>query len=185
VGGRGPPPRRVAADDPHGAGGGRHRRGRRHELGGIGPDAEDAEDALAETEHVRHARAVRAQEDHDPLIDHELRSADEDAAEAAEVAAGHAKAKGLSERALEVVLDLERDDRLDRAAILGPLRVERQDAAADDRARVARQLAEVGWNDRRRAGRHGEKDREEEQEELCSHQSPVISRQSVVGQSSV
>ena len=116
------------------------------------------------------------------LVDREFRRADDDAAEAAELAAGHAEPQRRPERAFEVALDLERDDRLDRAAILGPLRVERRDAAAHDRARVARQLAEIGGNDRRRARWTDSENREEEEEprEPCSHQSPVVSLQSPV-----
>ncbi len=59
---------------------------------------------------------------------------------------GTRKLQRRAERALEVAFDFEGDDRLDRAAVLGPLRVDRGDAAADDRARVARQLAEIGGN---------------------------------------
>ena len=91
-------------------------------------------------------------------IDRELRRADDDAAEASELAAGHAETQRRSERALQVALDLERHDGLDRAAIFGPLRVERGDAAARDGQRVARQLAEIGRDEHRRPRRDGQRE---------------------------
>src|SRR5207249_9888842 len=73
---------------------------------------------------------------------------------------------------------------VDRAAVLGRWAVDRRDTAAGDGARVAGERAEVCRNDRRRARRKGEKEKQEEDEEeeerhgFCSHQSPVVSRQS-------
>src|SRR6185295_15022920 len=99
----------VAADDRHRARDGRqHDRGR-HPPARVVPRADDAEHALAETEHIRHARPARAEEDDDALVDRELRRADDDAAEAAEVAAGYPEPQRRPQCAFDVALDLERD----------------------------------------------------------------------------
>ena len=67
---------------------------------------------------------VRAEEHDDALVDREFRRADDDAAEAAERPPGTRNCNRRPERAFQIALDLERDDGLDRAAIVGPLRVD-------------------------------------------------------------
>src|SRR5439155_25394226 len=110
----------------HGAGPRRQDRRRRHEPPGVLERADDPKHALAQTEHVWDAGPACAEEDDDALIDGERRRRDDDSPEAAQLAARDTKAQHRPGGALQIALDLERDHRLARAAILGPFRVERR-----------------------------------------------------------
>ena len=72
------------------------------------------------------------------FVDREFRRPDGDAAKASERAARHAELNRLTECTLQVALDLESDDRLDRTTVVGPAWIERHHAAANDRTRIAR-----------------------------------------------
>jgi hypothetical protein len=134
------------------------------------------EDALAQPEHVRHARTARAEEHDDALIDREFRRANDDAPEPSELSAGNPETQRRSKRALQVALDLQRHDGLDRAAVFGPLRVQRSDAATRNGDRVARQLTEIGRDENRRPRRDGQREHHAAQHE-CTHASnlcPIV-----------
>src|SRR4029453_2646527 len=88
--------RRIAAYDPGSAGvGGRHDRRRRHDVADGVDGGNDAENALVEAEHEWNRRALGTEKNDDVLVDGKFRRADDDAAKAAQLTAGHAKAQRL------------------------------------------------------------------------------------------
>ena len=111
---------------------------------------QESEDTLAEPDDVRHAGPLSAQEDDHVLIDREFRRADKDTAIAADRTAWNAELHRRAERAFQIDVDLERDERLDRAPIVAPLRVDGGNAAARDRPRLPREIAEIGGQDHSR-----------------------------------
>src|SRR5262249_52147231 len=100
----------------------------------------DSEHTLVQSQHVWNRGTVHAKEDDDAFVDREFRRPDGDAAKASERTARHTELNCLAERTLQVALDFERNDRLDRTAVVGPAWIERHHSAANDRARVARKF---------------------------------------------
>src|SRR6185295_2874053 len=94
---------------------------------------------------------ARAQKNNHALADRELRRADHDALETTHAPSRHAELQRGPERPFQVRVRLQRHDRFDRAVIVGPLRVEPDHLASDNRPRLARELAKTGWLKRRRS----------------------------------
>src|SRR5215207_7948408 len=129
-----------------------------------------------EADEMRNRRARRGDEHDHVLANLELRRADHDAAVAPERPTGDTKPQQVSEVALEILLGLERDDRLDRAPIVGPLSGDVDDSAAGDGASLARQFGEIDRNDDGRAKRYGERRHGREHRYEDTHGSPMAAR---------
>src|SRR5438874_442544 len=160
-------PQRIAADDRARAGYRGPHRGRRDHPAGVVGGADDAVDPLTEADQMRDARSARAEEDDDLLVLGEFRRTDDDAAQAAELSARNAELQRRSEIAFEISRDVDRDEGLDRAPIVGPASVDGDDASARDRDRIVRQLAEIGRNESGCVRGRRDDDKREKNDRLC------------------